>query len=192
MILGFSFLLGWIIFYSLLLYSAKHQESSIEYTIFLLISSILGIIFTLYNISTTLIPFYGSFIGSTFLDICFDIISILSFVFLLLYAIQNRDHFENYLFICAVLFLISSTYFVIFSYLYTLLFISGVNLVNVLLLLFINTMISGILEICALIFLIIHGFKNEDRAMSIAGFLLASLIGISIILGIISVIFQIP
>jgi len=120
------------------------------------------------------------------LGIIISIIMVLGPIFFLLYALQNRENFGNYLLIAAILILISYVIRISSQYLFTPLFLSGVDVITIVQITLISSIIDLIIFIAAMAFLVYHGVKNEDISMIIAGILQIFLISISLVLSLLS------
>ncbi|MBD3195420.1 MAG: hypothetical protein GF317_10215 [Candidatus Lokiarchaeota archaeon] len=158
-------------FFILILISGVKQEEYIRLKIFLLLYPIINL--AMIVVTIILGFFFISFtaiLGIIILTVTF-IISLIALIFFLVFSISNREEFGIFLMLSAIFLLVDLT----IGYI--------ANLMNIILISFLGFaasyaamitsligLIGTIMEATALVMLVIHGFKNDDTYMIVAGF----------------------
>ncbi|MFO7797990.1 MAG: hypothetical protein ACQERB_14770 [Promethearchaeati archaeon] len=160
-----------ILFYLLLINSAKKQGKHIENPEFLILFALIGIALSLNRILSSFIPVYNSFVGSVVVNIIINILVIVGCISLLLYAYENKKYFETHFLTGAKLILISHIFAIATQYINILLSILGFSVTMISTIFTINSIISEIIFIVAFGFLILHGINKEDNSIVTGAFI---------------------
>lgn len=160
-------------FYILILVSGVEQEEYIRLKIFLLLYPIINLVMIVVNI--TLALFFitlPTILGIIILTGTF-MISLVALIFFLVFGILNREEFGVFILLCAVFLLVDLTMGFISNILVVLLEIDTSLVIMITSLI---GLVGTIMEATALVMLLIHGFKNDDTYMIVAGFIRSALI----------------
>lgn len=176
LLIGFIPQIILLIFGIFTLISALTRDPSVKKSKYLLIFSILYLIYYGFAILFVLIP-PPFFLFLLLPPVQFSII-VLGLNLFLIYAVMNRDNFDFFLTVAVLLFQIALMLNIFFALLPNYLIVEyGVTLSTIQLIIPTTTAIRHIIFALGSIFLIIHGFKNEDTYMIIAGFVNIAFIG---------------